>query len=216
MQSRTISQQLSWSNLLNCLYVQTNLINNYLKKKIDWEKHIFLMNFSGNRLDFALLNPERASQDICGRGGSVIEERPHGKYKTNRGQSHTVSRSSLFLIDFLSIEVITKNILRSPRGETSVAVIASAVISATDQLKFWNLIVFMFCVFVLLYFCYASGGEALASWHGKCKNVLEIGQEWTVMLGMPDCVAFTQIWKWNQTLPLAPRQHLTAAETVRK
>lgn len=96
--------------------------------------------------------PERAFQDICDRGGTVIEEKAHGKHKTNRRQSHTISRSRFFLSDFLSIEVITKNVLRSPRGQTSVAGFPAAFISATDQLKFWNLIVFMFCVFVLLYF----------------------------------------------------------------
>lgn len=172
------------------------------------------MNFSRNCFQFVLLNLERAFQDICDRGGTVIEEKAHGKYKTNRRQSHTISRSGFFLSDFLSIEVITKNVLWSPRGQTSVAGFPAAFIFSTDQLKFWNLIVFMVCVFVLLYFilfCFAWGGKATAPIHGKCKKV----GRW--MVGMPDFMAFAcskiQIWKWNQTLPLAPWRHLAASET---
>lgn len=180
------------------------------------------MNFSGNCFQFVLLNPERAFQDICDRGGTVIEEKAHGKHKTNRRQSHTISLSRFFLSDFLSIEVITKNLLRSPRGQTSVAGFPAAFISATDQLKFWNFIVFMFVFLfccILFYLFFAWGGKATASIRGKCKKVVS----W--MVGMPDLMAFAcflflhakiQIWKWNQSLPLAPWRHLAASQTFRK
>lgn len=132
--------KLIWSTIIKKKHLEKNISNSIVA---EWTFRETVFNLSC---------PERAFQDICDRGGTVIEEKAHGKHKTNRRQSHTISRSRFFLSDFLSIEVITKNVLQSPRGQTSVAGFPAAFISATDQLKFWNLIVFMFCVFVLLYF----------------------------------------------------------------